>query len=41
MPVFLMIGGEGRENPVWMGQGSWMDHAQEVGGALFFMLEHR
>ena len=41
MPVFLMIGGEGRENPVWMGEGAWMDHAREVGGALFFMLEHR
>ena len=41
LPVFLMIGGEGEENPVWLGQGAWQDYAREIGGAIFFLLEHR
>ena len=39
-PAFLMIGGEGRANPVWMAQGAWTDYAKEFGAKLF-MLEHR
>ncbi len=39
-PVFLMIGGEGEANPVWMSQGTWIDYAREF-GALCFQLEHR
>jgi len=27
-PVFLMIGGEGEENPIWMSNGAWIDNAQ-------------
>ena len=39
-PVFLMIGGEGPANPIWMVEGSWMDYAKEH-KALCFQLEHR
>lgn len=39
-PVFLMIGGEGKANPVWMTAGAWIDYAKEF-GALCLMLEHR
>ena len=28
-PVFLMIGGEGEENPVWMKKGNWVVLAQK------------
>ena len=39
-PVFLMIGGEGKANPVWMVMGQWIKYAQSY-GALCLMLEHR
>ena len=39
-PAFLMIGGEGTANPIWMVDGTWIDYAQEH-GALCFQLEHR
>jgi hypothetical protein len=39
-PVFLMIGGEGPANPIWMQVGSWIDYAKE-NNALCFQLEHR
>jgi len=28
-PVFLMIGGEGEEDPIWMTHGSWISYAQK------------
>ena len=28
-PVFLMIGGEGEENPIWMTNGAWIKYAQK------------
>ena len=39
-PAFLMIGGEGPENPVWMEAGTWTEYAREF-GATMFLLEHR
>ncbi|XP_059091857.1 putative serine protease K12H4.7 [Tigriopus californicus] len=39
-PIFLMIGGEGEANPIWMVEGTWIDYAREM-GALCFQLEHR
>lgn len=39
-PVFLMIGGEGRANPIWVAVGSMMKYAEKY-GALCFLLEHR
>lgn len=39
-PVFLMIGGEGEADPIWMTEGSWIKYAEEF-GAFTFMLEHR
>ncbi|XP_033638180.1 thymus-specific serine protease-like [Asterias rubens] len=39
-PVFLMIGGEGTANPIWMVEGTWIVMAQRL-GALCLMLEHR
>ena len=39
-PIFLMIGGEGPANPIWMTTGSWIDYAKEH-KALCFQLEHR
>ncbi|XP_028402070.1 putative serine protease K12H4.7 [Dendronephthya gigantea] len=39
-PVFIMIGGEGEANPIWMVEGTWIKYAQEL-GAFTFMLEHR
>lgn len=39
-PVFLMIGGEGEANPIWMKDGAWKDYAKEH-GALCLLLEHR
>uniref|UniRef100_A0A3B4A6I3 Uncharacterized protein n=1 Tax=Periophthalmus magnuspinnatus TaxID=409849 RepID=A0A3B4A6I3_9GOBI len=39
-PVFLMIGGEGPANPIWMDHGTWLTYAEKL-GALCFMLEHR
>ncbi|XP_072049545.1 LOW QUALITY PROTEIN: putative serine protease K12H4.7 [Amphiura filiformis] len=39
-PVFLMIGGEGTANPIWMQEGTWIEWAQQM-GALCLMLEHR
>ena len=39
-PVFIMIGGEGEANPIWMVEGTWIKYAQEF-GAFIFMLEHR
>ncbi len=28
-PVFIMIGGEGEENPVWMENGQWINFAMQ------------
>lgn len=39
-PVFLMIGGEGTADPVWMVAGQWINYARKY-GALCLMLEHR
>ncbi|XP_064089030.1 putative serine protease K12H4.7 [Macrobrachium nipponense] len=39
-PVFLMIGGEGPADPIWMVEGAWTLYAQEM-NALLLMLEHR
>eukprot|EP00095_Tigriopus_kingsejongensis_P004313 maker-scaffold562_size136394-snap-gene-0.8 protein:Tk04313 transcript:maker-scaffold562_size136394-snap-gene-0.8-mRNA-1 annotation:"hypothetical protein BRAFLDRAFT_284130" len=39
-PIFLMIGGEGEANSIWMVEGTWIDYAREL-GALCFQLEHR
>ncbi|XP_038049891.1 thymus-specific serine protease-like [Patiria miniata] len=39
-PVFLMIGGEGTANPIWMVEGTWVVMAERL-GALCLMLEHR
>ena len=39
-PVFIMIGGEGEENPIWMTNGAWTDYAKKY-GALCVLLEHR
>ena len=39
-PAFLMIGGEGPENPVWMVAGTWTEYAKAF-GATMFLLEHR
>ena len=34
-PVFLMIGGEGEEDPIWMTHGSWISYAQKFVSLLF------
>ncbi|OWA53356.1 putative serine protease K12H4.7 [Hypsibius exemplaris] len=39
-PVFVMIGGEGPENPIWLTQGQWIGWAEKF-GAICFILEHR
>lgn len=39
-PVFIMIGGEGEENPIWMKNGQWINFAKQY-KALCVMLEHR
>jgi hypothetical protein len=39
-PAFLMIGGEGPANPIWMVAGSWIEYAKAF-GAVIFQLEHR
>lgn len=39
-PVFIMIGGEGEENPIWMENGQWINFAKQY-KALCVMLEHR
>lgn len=39
-PVFLMIGGEGTANPVWVVVGNMMKYAEDF-GAFAIMLEHR
>ena len=28
-PVFIMIGGEGEENPIWMNNGQWIVFAKQ------------
>lgn len=35
-PVFLMIGGEGEENPIWMKNGQWINYAQKFVNHLTF-----
>ena len=39
-PVFIMIGGEGEANPIWIVEGTMMKYAEEL-GAFAFLLEHR
>jgi len=39
-PIFLMIGGEGEANPIWMKYGAWIDYAEKL-GAYCIQLEHR
>lgn len=38
--AFLMIGGEGEANSLWMTNGAWIDYAKEF-NAICFQLEHR
>jgi len=39
-PVFIMIGGEGEENPAWLKAGALAEYAKQYGAAMF-ILEHR
>lgn len=39
-PVFVMIGGEGTANPIWLTVGDMMKNAEDF-GAFTFLLEHR
>ena len=39
-PVFLMVGGEGEANPIWLTAGSMVKYAEQF-GALCLYLEHR
>ncbi|XP_060082693.1 putative serine protease K12H4.7 [Ylistrum balloti] len=39
-PVFVMIGGEGTADPIWMVEGAWIDYAQKF-NAFCLQLEHR
>ncbi|XP_052232753.1 putative serine protease F56F10.1 [Dreissena polymorpha] len=39
-PIFLMIGGEGPADAIWMVEGTWIQYAQQF-GAICVMLEHR
>ncbi len=39
-PVFIMIGGEGTADPIWMVMGTWIEYAKKY-NALCFQLEHR
>lgn len=39
-PVFVMIGGEGEANPIWLTVGDMIKNAQ-LFGAFTFLLEHR
>ncbi|XP_071085611.1 putative serine protease K12H4.7 [Haliotis cracherodii] len=39
-PVFLMIGGEGTADPIWMVEGMWVEYAKNF-NAMCFQLEHR
>lgn len=39
-PVFLMIGGEGTADPVWMVDGQWIKYAEHH-NAFTVQLEHR
>lgn len=39
-PIFIMIGGEGEENPGWLTAGALHDYAKQFQGAMF-ILEHR
>ncbi|KAK3589932.1 hypothetical protein CHS0354_034949 [Potamilus streckersoni] len=39
-PIFLMIGGEGTADPIWMVEGAWIDYARQH-SAICFMVEHR
>ncbi|XP_068247154.1 putative serine protease K12H4.7 [Palaemon carinicauda] len=39
-PVFLMIGGEGPADAIWMVEGAWITYAQQLNAALL-QLEHR
>lgn len=39
-PVFLMIGGEGPANPIWLVEGAWISYAKRV-NAYLLSLEHR
>ncbi|VVD02762.1 unnamed protein product [Leptidea sinapis] len=38
--IFLMVGGEGEANPLWIINGTWIDYAEQF-RALCIMLEHR
>ena len=35
-PVFIMIGGEGEENPIWMNNGQWINFAKQHVITYFF-----
>lgn len=39
-PIFIMIGGEGTANPIWMVEGTWLQYAMNY-NAICFTLEHR
>lgn len=39
-PIFIMIGGEGTADPIWMVEGMWIEYAKSY-NAMCFQLEHR
>lgn len=39
-PIFIMIGGEGTADPIWMVEGTWIQYAMNY-NAICFTLEHR
>lgn len=40
-PVFLMLGGEGTANPIWLTDNTQMVNWAQQYGALMFLIEHR
>ncbi len=40
-PVFLMLGGEGTANPIWLVENTQMVNYAQQFGALMFLIEHR
>ena len=39
-PIFLMLGGAGEADPMWMVEGAWVEYAKGY-NAMLVMLEHR
>ena len=40
-PIFVMIGGEGPANPIWMVEGQWVTYYAPMYNAICVSLEHR